>query len=76
MVYTSVYAIFLAGGVNLNMRDEACEVAKPLVVAVEELGEIATPTVKILRAHGAKDTRSFSSKYRNLPSKTSLSYDS
>ena len=44
------------------MRDEACEVPKPLIVAVEELGDIAVATVKILRAFGAKDTRTFTSK--------------
>ena len=53
------HCVTYAGNVDLNMRDEACEVPKPLVVAIEELGDIARPTVKILRQHGAEGGTNF-----------------
>ena len=53
------HCVTCAGNVDLNMRDEACEVPKPLVVAIEELGDIARPTVKILRQHGAEGGTNF-----------------
>lgn len=41
------------------MRDEACDVPKPLIVAIEELGEIAHATIKILRQFGAEGGTTF-----------------
>ena len=43
------------------MRDESCDVPKPLIVAIEELGDIALATLKVLRNYGADGETTFTS---------------
>ena len=53
--------IQFTGGVDLNTKDHACQVPKPLLVAVEELGEIARATIKVLKENGAKGDSDYES---------------
>lgn len=58
----------LAGEVDLDLFDESCDVPKPLVVALDELGQSAQGIVRILREFGAEgDADEYYSESRSLP---------
>ncbi len=37
---------------DLNLKDNSYDVPRPLVVAVQELGEVAKPVVQVLMGNG------------------------
>ncbi len=42
----------LTGGVLINQNDESCDIPKPLIIALEELGEVTSQVIETLKMAG------------------------
>ena len=49
----SQLVVLVPGNVDLEQKDEAWDVPKPLLVSLKELGHVSRRVVELLEAHGA-----------------------
>lgn len=64
------------GRLNLSQKDESCEVPKPLLVSLQELGYWTQPVIKALRDLGAIEPSNYEGRHLTAHSHAIATRDS